>query len=106
MGKYIGQREICKRLKTENHQLPKLNDMIYTKYEGTEWLDDRYIHITCQSGGDWLMITYKNEKKTDLYVGYDGHKYVNHYINGVLEGAPSPIQILKKLEAMERELFG
>ena len=45
MGKYIGQREICKRLKTENHQLPKLNDMIYTKYEGTEWLDDRYIHI-------------------------------------------------------------
>ena len=76
MGKYIGQREICKRLKTENHQLPKLNDMIYTKYEGTEWLDDRYIHITCQRGGDWLMITYKNEKKTDLYVGYDGHKYV------------------------------
>lgn len=71
MGKYIGQREICKRLKTENHQLPKLNDMIYTKYEGTEWLDDRYIHITCQSCGDWLMITYKNEKKTDLYVGYE-----------------------------------
>ena len=54
MGKYIGQREICKRLKTENHQLPKLNDMIYTKYEGTEWLDDRYIHITCQSGGDCM----------------------------------------------------
>jgi hypothetical protein len=52
------------------------------------------------------MITYKNEKKTDLYVGYDGHKYVDHYINGVLEGAPSPIQILEKLEAMERELFG
>ena len=45
MGKYIGQREICKRLKTENHQLPKLNDMIYTKYEGTEWLDDRYKHV-------------------------------------------------------------
>lgn len=48
MGKYIGQREICKRLKTENHQLPKLNDMIYTKYEGTEWLDDRYMLDLCR----------------------------------------------------------
>ncbi len=104
MDKYIGQKEIYKRLKTEKHQLPK--DMIYTMYEGAEWLDDRYIHIACQSSGDWLMITYKNEKKTDLYVGYDRHKYVNHYINGVLEGAPSPIKILEKLEAMERELFG
>ena len=68
MAKYIGR---------------EMDAMLYSKL-GIEWLEFEHIELSSQQTGNWIKIYNKDTCKNDVYVGFNGHDYQKHYINGKL----------------------
>ena len=52
---YIGKKELFRRAQNVSYiELPKIKDLVYSKYEGCEWLENEKITIRSQA----LMIQF------------------------------------------------
>ncbi len=55
MGKYFGKKKLYETLKAKGYKLPKMKEMEYSKYRGSEWLesssfDERRVRAYAQCG--------------------------------------------------------
>lgn len=54
---YIGKNELFRRAQNVSYiELPKIKELVYSKYEGCEWLENE--KITIKLTGLWNMDTY------------------------------------------------
>lgn len=77
--KYIGKREIMRRVSALGYPLASGRMCGYTRFEGVEWVESAKIKITAQRGGDWLQITQRQENITHTYSRYDGKCYLDKW---------------------------
>ena len=81
---YIGKKELFRRAQNVSYiELPKIKDLVYSKYEGCEWLENEKITINSQACGTWIRILNRREHEEEILCGYDGEgKFSSHYVNG------------------------
>lgn len=84
LAKYIGREKLYSRVKGLGYMLPDMDAMLYSKLVGIEWLELEHIELSSQQTGNWIKIYNKDTCKNDVYVGFNGHDYQKHYINGKL----------------------
>lgn len=64
-------------------ELPKIKELVYSKYEGCEWLENEKITINSQACGTWIRILNRREHEEEILCGYDGEgNFSTHYVNG------------------------
>ncbi len=81
---YIGKKELFRRAQNVSYiELPKMKELVYSKYEGCEWLENEKITIRSQACGTWILIQNRREHEEEILCGYDGEgKFSSHYVNG------------------------
>ena len=77
--KYLGKREIMRRVSALGYPVASGKLCGYSKFEGVEWVEFAKIKITAQRGGGWLQITQKPENITHTYSRYDGENYLDKW---------------------------
>lgn len=81
---YIGKKEIFRRAQNVSYiELPKMKELVYSKFEGCEWLENEKIKITSQFCGTWIRVWNCREHEEEILCGYDGEgNFSTHYVNG------------------------
>ena len=81
---YIGKKEIFRRAQNVSYiELPKMKELVYSKFEGCEWLENEKIKITSQFCGTWIRVWNCREHVDEILCGYDGEgNFSRHYVNG------------------------
>lgn len=81
---YIGKKEIFRRAQNVSYiELPKMKELVYSKFEGCEWLKNEKIEITSQACGTWIRVWNCRERIDEILCGYDGEgNFSRHYVNG------------------------
>ena len=81
---YIGKKELFRRAQNVSYiELPKIKELVYSKYEGCEWLENEKITINSQACGTWIRILNRREHEEEILCGYDGEgNFSSHYVNG------------------------
>lgn len=81
---YIGKKEIFRRAQNVSYiELPKMKELVYSKFEGCEWLENEKIKITSQFCGTWIRVWNCRERIDEILCGYDGEgNFSRHYVNG------------------------
>lgn len=81
---YIGKKEIFRRAQNVSYiELPKMKELVYSKFEGCEWLENEKIKITSQFCGTWIRVWNCRERIDEILCGYDGEgNFSTHYVNG------------------------
>lgn len=72
--KYQGKRRLYEFLKSHGYEVPKLSEMEYSTYRGSEWLKSLEIEVYARSGACVFVTTYEyneeGERKEKGYVSY------------------------------------
>ncbi len=78
---YIGKKEIFRRAQNVSYiELPKMKELVYSKFEGCEWLKNEKIEITSQACGTWIRVWNYREHVDEILCGYDGEgNFSRHY---------------------------
>lgn len=81
---YIGKKELFRRAQNVSYiELPKMKELVYSKFEGCEWLENEKITIRSQACGTWILIQNRREHEEEILCGYDGEgNFSTHYVNG------------------------
>lgn len=81
---YIGKKEIFRRAQNVSYiELPKMKELVYSKFEGCEWLKNEKIEITSQACGTWIRVWNCRERIDEILCRYDGEgNFSTHYVNG------------------------
>lgn len=81
---YIGKKEIFRRAQNVSYiELPKMKELVYSKFEGCEWLENEKIKISSQFCGTWIRVWNCRERIDEILCGYDGEgNFSRHYVNG------------------------
>lgn len=81
---YIGKKELFRRAQNVSYiELPKMKELVYSKFDGCEWLENEKITIRSQACGTWISIRDRREHEEEILCGYDGEgKFSSHYVNG------------------------
>lgn len=81
---YIGKKEIFRRAQNVSYiELPKMKELVYSKFEGCEWLENEKIKISSQACGTWIRVWDCRERIDEILCGYDGEgNFSRHYVNG------------------------
>ena len=81
---YIGKKELFRRAQNVSYiELPKMKELVYSKFEGCEWLENEKITIRSQVCGTWILIQNRREHEEEILCGYDGEgNFSRHYVNG------------------------
>ena len=81
---YIGKKEIFRRAQNVSYiELPKMKELVYSKFEGCEWLKNEKIEISSQACGTWIRVWNCREHVDEILCGYDGEgNFSRHYVNG------------------------
>lgn len=81
---YIGKKELFRRAQNVSYiELPKMKELVYSKFEGCEWLKNEKIEITSQACGTWIRVWNCREHVDEILCGYDGEgNFSTHYVNG------------------------
>lgn len=81
---YIGKKEIFRRAQNVKYiELPKMKELVYSKFKGCEWLENEKITIRSQACGTWILIQNRREHEEEILCGYDGEgNFSTHYVNG------------------------
>ena len=81
---YIGKKELFRRAQNVSYiELPKIKELVYSKFEGCEWLENEKITIRSQACGTWILIQNRREHEEEILCGYDGEgNFSTHYVNG------------------------
>ena len=81
---YIGKKELFRRAQNVSYiELPKIKELVYSKYEGCEWLENEKITIYSQACGTGIGSLYRREHEEEILCGYDGEgNFSTHYVNG------------------------
>lgn len=81
---YIGKKELFRRAQNVSYiELPKIKELVYSKYEGCEWLENEKITINSQACGTWIRILNRRKHEEEILCGYDGEgNFSTHYVNG------------------------
>lgn len=81
---YIGKKEIFRRAQNVSYiELPKMKELVYSKFEGCEWLENEKIKISSQACGTWIRVWNCREHVEEILCGYDGEgNFSRHYVNG------------------------
>ena len=76
---YIGKKELFRRAQNVSY----IKELVYSKYEGCEWLENEKITINSQACGTWIRILNRREHEEEILCGYDGEgNFSTHYVNG------------------------
>lgn len=81
---YIGKKELFRRAQNVSYiELPKIKELVYSKFEGCEWLENEKITIRSQACGTWIRVWNCREHVDEILCGYDGEgNFSTHYVNG------------------------
>lgn len=81
---YIGKKELFRRAQNVSYiELPKMKELVYSKFDGCEWLENEKITIRSQACGTWISIRDRREHEEEILCGYDGEgNFSTHYVNG------------------------
>ena len=67
---YIGKKELFRRAQNVSYiELPKIKELVYSKYEGCEWLENEKITINSQACGTWIRILNRREHEEEILCG-------------------------------------
>lgn len=67
---YIGKKELFRRAQNVSYiELPKIKDLVYSKYEGCEWLENEKITIRSQACGHGYLYRIVENMKKKFCVG-------------------------------------
>ena len=59
---YIGKKELFRRAQNVSYiELPKMKELVYSKFDGCEWLENEKITIRSQACGTWILIQNRRE---------------------------------------------
>ena len=53
---YIGKKELFRRAQISYIELPKIKELVYSKFEGCEWLENEKITIRSQACGTYMEL--------------------------------------------------
>lgn len=81
---YIGKKELFRRAQNVSYiELPKMKELVYSKFDGCEWLENEKITIRSQACGTWIRVWNCREHVDEILCGYDGEgNFSTHYVNG------------------------
>ena len=72
---YIGKKELFRRAQNVSYiELPKMKELVYSKFHGCEWLENEKITIRSQACGTWIENMKKKfcvgtmEKENSLHI--------------------------------------
>ena len=69
---YIGKKELFRRAQNVSYiELPKMKELVYSKFDGCEWLENEKITIRSQACGTWILIQNRTHTEFLLHVLYD-----------------------------------